>query len=56
MRRKLGKDATDYLAGYQARLHQDATELGNPSTFSIGIEYSLALTKKPADADITISS
>jgi len=56
MRKRLGKDAADYLTEYQARLQQDVEELGNPSTFSIGIEYSLALTKKPADADITLSS
>jgi hypothetical protein len=56
LRKKLGKDAADYLTEYQARLQQDAEELGNPSTFSIGIGYSLALTKKPADADITLSS
>ncbi len=56
MRKRLGKDAADYLFEYQARLQQDAEELGNPSTFSIGIEYSLALTKKPAEADITLSS
>ena len=50
------RDAADYLTEYQARLQQDAEELGNPSAFSIGIEYSLALTKKTADADITLAS
>lgn len=54
-RRELGREAAEYLARYCAEIKNEFDELERPIEFSIGIEYRLALTKKPGDADIVLS-
>jgi hypothetical protein len=56
MRRRLGKSAVRYLAQLQAAIRADAQKLGNPPEFAIGVEYHLALTKKPGEADVVLTS
>ena len=55
LRRELGRDAADYLASYCAQIKNEFDQLQRPVQFSVGIEYRLALTKKPGDADIVLS-
>ncbi len=55
LRRELGRDAADYLARYCAQIKNEFDQLKRSAQFSIGIEYRLALTKKPGDADIVLS-
>jgi hypothetical protein len=55
LRRELGIDAAEYLARYCANIKSEFDQLQRPTQFSIGIEYRLALTKKPGDADIVLS-
>lgn len=55
LRRELGRDAADYLTRYCALIKSEFDKLQRPVQFSVGIEYRLALTKKPGDADIVLS-
>lgn len=55
LRRRLGKDAADFLSRYCAEVKKEFDDLQRPAQFSIGIEYSLVLTQKPSDADIVLS-
>ena len=55
LRRELGRDAADYLLRYCALIKNEFDQLQRPAQFSVGIEYRLALTKKPGDADIVLS-
>jgi hypothetical protein len=55
LRRELGRDAADYLTRYCAQIKNEFDLLQRPVQFSVGIEYRLALTKKPNDADIVLS-
>lgn len=55
LRRALGRDAADYLTDYCAQIKNEFDNLQRPAQFSVGIEYRLALTKKPGDADIVLS-
>ncbi len=52
LRRRLGKDVTEYLASFQTKIRQEFEDLKKSSEYSIGIEYKLVLTKKPDEADI----
>lgn len=56
LRKELGSDTAKYLAQFQAEVHEEYDRLGKPPEFSVGIEYKLVLTKKPGDADITLTS
>ena len=56
LRRKLGRDAADFLTRYCAELQRESEQLEGSTQFSIGIDYRLALTKKTSDADIRLSS
>lgn len=56
MRRRLGRDAVAYLTQVQAALRADAQRLGHPAALSIDIQYRLALTKNPSQADITLTT
>jgi hypothetical protein len=56
MRKRLGRDAVEYLTQVQAALRADALRLGHPAAFSIDIQYRLALTKNPSQADITLTA
>jgi hypothetical protein len=55
LRRELGRDAADYLTRYCALIKSEFDKLQRPIQFSIGVEYRLALTKKPGNADIVLS-
>jgi len=55
MRKRLGREAVKYLTELQAALRADVQLLGNPAELTIDIEYRLALTKNPANADIVLS-
>jgi hypothetical protein len=55
LKKKLGKEAAEYLARYQASIAKEYHELGRPSEYSISVEYKLVLTKKPGEADIVLS-
>lgn len=55
LRRRLGKEVTEYLASYQTKIRQEFDDLKKSPEYSIGIEYKLVLTKKPDEADILLS-
>jgi len=55
-RRRLGKETVKYLQDFQERIRKELEELGRPAEYAIGIEYKLALTKKPDAADIVLTS
>lgn len=55
LRRQLGKETAVFLTQFQARLQQEYESLGRPAEFCIGINYKLALTQKPGDADIVLT-
>lgn len=54
--RQLGKETTNYLAGYSASIQDEAKKLGHSNDFAIDIDYRLVLTKNPAEGDITIKA
>ena len=56
LRRKLGRDAADFLSGYCAELKEEFDQLQRPAEFSVGIEYRLVVNKKPDNADLDLSS
>ena len=56
LRRELDPAAFDFLSKYCADLKQEFEDLQKPSEFSIGVDYHLALTKRPDKADITLHS
>ncbi len=56
VKRRLGKDAAAYLLRVQKSIQSEYDLLGKVPEFSIGVEYKLALTKKPGDADIVFNS
>lgn len=55
MRRRLGSDTAKYLIGFQEEIQRQHLNLGGSTDFSIGIDYSLVLTNKPEDADISLT-
>ncbi len=55
LRRKWGKDTAKYLVEFQEEVRREHESLGSPSEFSIDIDYRLVLTKKPRDADISLT-
>ena len=55
LRRRLGRDAADYLTRYQREGTEEFESLGKPAEFSIDIDYKLSLTKKPGKADIVLT-
>lgn len=55
MRRRLGSDTAKYLIGLQDEIRRQHLNLGGSTDFSIGIDYSLVLTNKPEDADISLT-
>ena len=56
VKRRLGKDVAAYLHRIQKKIQSEYEGLGNASEFSIGVEYKLALTKKPGEADIVFNN
>lgn len=55
LRRQLGSDAAKYLIGLQDEIRREYLSLGGSRQFSVGIDYSLVLTNKPQDADISLT-
>lgn len=55
MRRRLGSDAAKYLIDLQDEIRREHLSLGGSRQFSVGIDYSLVLTNKPQDADISLT-
>lgn len=55
LRKKWGKETANYLAQFQEEVRREFASLGSPSEFSIDIDYRLVLTKKPQDADISLT-
>lgn len=52
MRRKLGKDAADYLTGLSQELRTEHDEHGYSQAFSVLIKYELAIQKDPERAAV----
>ena len=55
LRRELGKDAAEFLTRYCAQIKNEHDNLKRTPQFSIGVEYSLALTKNAGQADIVLA-
>ena len=56
LQRQLGPAAAEFLSKYCADLRQEFDDLQQPTEFSIGVDYHLALTKRQDEADITLYS
>jgi hypothetical protein len=57
MRKRIGREAVDYLTELQAAVQRDALTLdGNAAELSIDISYKLALVKSPNDSDIVLTT
>ncbi len=56
LRRRIGREAAQYLTEFQAEIRQEFEDLSKPAEFSIDIGYRLALVKKPDTADIVLTS
>lgn len=55
LRKNWGKETAKYLARFQDEVRREYESLGKPTEFSIDIDYRLVLTKKPQDADISLT-
>lgn len=55
LRRQLGREVIEYLAGFQAGVRQEFERLNRPAEFSIDINYKLALVQKAGEADIVLT-
>ena len=56
LRRKLGKDAFDFLSRYCAEVKEKSIHFGEHASQFSCISYNIAIVKKEKDADITLSS
>ena len=57
LRKRLGKDAFDFLAQYCAEIREQSVEFGELShKFAYRIDYHVAIAKHEKDADITLSA
>lgn len=56
LRRRLGKDAADYLTEFEAEVRREHEELGKPSEFAVEIRYSLGIEKRSDAGDITLTA
>ncbi len=57
LRRRLGKDAFDFLSQYCAEVREQSIEFGEMShKFAYRIDYHVAIAKHEKDADVTLSS
>lgn len=55
LRRQMGKETAQFLMRFQADIDQEFEKLGKPAEFAISIDYKLALTQTPGDADLLLS-
>jgi hypothetical protein len=56
LRRRLGKDAADYLTQFEAELRREHEDLGKPSEFAVEIRYSLGIEKRADAGDIVLTA
>lgn len=56
LRRRLGKDAADYLTEFEAEVRREHEDLGKPSEFAVEIRYSLGIEKRADSGDITLTA
>ena len=56
LRKQWGAETAKYLARFQDEVRREYVNLGKPTEFSIGIDYRVVLTKKPQDADISLTT
>lgn len=56
LRRELGKETADYLMNVVAEIKDCSSKTEDVSKFSIDINYYLALTKQPNNANIKLTS
>jgi hypothetical protein len=56
LRRRLGKDAADYLTQFEAELRREHEDLGKPSEFAVEIHYSLGIERRAEAGDITLTA
>ena len=54
MRRRLGKDAAEYLTDFEASIRTEHEDLGRPEEFSISIRYSIGIEKRSDAGDIRL--
>jgi len=55
LRRQLGREVVEYLAGFQTGVTQEFERLNKSAEFSIDINYKLALVQKTGEADIVLT-
>lgn len=55
LRRQMGRETFDYLAELQGQIMQEWERGGKAAQFSLGLDYSLALVKKPGESDIVLA-
>lgn len=55
LRRQLGREVIEYLAGFQTGVTQEFERLNKSAEFSIDINYKLALVQKTGEADIVLT-
>lgn len=55
LRRQWGAETAKYLARFGDEVKRERESLGSPAECSIDIDYRLVLTKKPRDADISLT-
>lgn len=56
LRSELGPEAFEFITQYCASLRKEFDELQRPSAFSITIDYSAYIEKRPEEADVRLSS
>lgn len=56
LRRRLSKDAADYLTECAAEVRREHEDLGKSSEFAVEIRYSLGIEKRADSGDITLTA
>ncbi len=56
LRSRLGADAFEYMSSFSAQLAIEHEALGYPEEFLVTVRYGVFLTKREADADISLTS
>ncbi len=54
LRKRLSREAFQYLTDFQTQIDQEFSDLGKPAEFSIDINYKLGLVKKANEGDIIL--
>lgn len=56
LRRRLGKDAADYLTQFEADVRREHEELGKPSEFAVEIRYGITIEKGAHSGQISLTA